>query len=100
MNDSPNTSGAIFPGALGHGHVLPTHHASTAVPTEFLKPFFRRSSCASLAPRASSTASLWARPFLVLASTLPASATHCDSDGLRHMPVMTGASALSEMASQ
>jgi hypothetical protein len=39
-------------------------------------------------------------PFLMLVSILPASSTHRDGDGLRQMQVMTGASEISETASQ
>jgi hypothetical protein len=36
----------------------------------------------------------------IIVSILPASSTHRDGDGLRQMPVMTGASEISETASQ
>jgi hypothetical protein len=99
MNDTLNASGSILPGALRLSHVLAAHRASTAVPMEF-SSHFSGNHLVFLSRLGVVDRATMSTPFLMLVSILPASSTHRDGHGLRQMPVMTGASVISETASQ
>jgi hypothetical protein len=90
MNDKLNASGAILPGALRLGHVLPPHHGSTAVPMKMLEPFFTTIVLCLFRASGVFDRVTMSTPFLMRTSILAASETHRDGDGLRQTPVMTG----------
>jgi hypothetical protein len=91
MNGKLNASGTILPGALRLRHVLPLHHASTAMPMECSNQFTEIVLClfrdSGVFDRVTT-----GTPFSMLTSILPTSAIHCDGDDLRQMPAKTGAS--------